>query len=193
MDNNPESKIIIDLVGRICAGKGTISDHLAKTYGAAVLSFSDPMREILRVLHQDVTRANLQKISLAVRTQFGEDAFSTMIKGQSLARPESMIILDPIRRPADIEAFPAGSLIIVALTRDDEQRYQSMRNRNREKSDSDVTPEQFQVLDNAESENQINNLVAKADYTIENNGTIEELLTKTDTLIVALLAQHSEK
>ena len=68
-----------------------------------------------------------------------------------------------------------------------------MRNRNREKSDSDVTPEQFQVLDNAESENQINNLVAKADYTIENNGTIEELLTKTDTLIVALLAQHSEK
>ena len=151
------------------------------------------MREILQVLHQDVTRANLQKISLAVRTQFGEDAFSIMIKGQSLARPESMIILDPIRRPADIEAFPTGSLIIVALTRNDEQRYQSMRNRNREKSDSDVTPEQFQVLDNAESENQINNLVAKADYTIENNGTIEELLAKTDTLIATLLAQQTEK
>ena len=183
---NPEPKLIIGLVGRICAGKGTISDHLAKKYGAAVLSFSDPMREMLRILHQDVTRANIQKISLAVRTQFGADAFSIMIKGQSLARPESMIILDPIRRPADIEAFPAGSLIILGVTRDDEARYQSMRNRNREKSDSDVTPEQFQILDNAETETQINDLVAKADYTIENNGTIEELLAKTDTLIAKI-------
>jgi dephospho-CoA kinase len=190
---NPESKIIIALVGRICSGKGTISDHLAKKYGAAVLSFSDPMREMLRILHQDVTRANIQKISLAVRTQFGEDAFSTMIKGQSLARTESMIVLDPIRRSQDIEAFPAGSLVILGVTRDDEQRYQSMRNRNREKSDSDVTPEQFQILDNAETETQINDLVAKADHIIENNGTIEELLKKTDTLIDTLLVSYSKE
>jgi dephospho-CoA kinase len=182
-----ENKIIIGLVGRICAGKGTISDHLAKKYGAAVLSFSDPMREILRILHQDVNRPNLQKLSLAMRTYFGEAVFSTMIKGYSNEIYESIIVLDPFRRIADIEAFEVGSLITIGVTRNEKGRYESMLYRNREKSDRDITIEKFRELDTAESEHEIDILVAKADYTIANDGSIEELLQKVDECMAAIL------
>lgn len=183
-----ENKLIIALVGRICAGKGVTSEYMAQKYGAAVLSFSDPMREMLKILHQDVNRVNLQKFSLAIRQHFGEEAFSIMIKGQALDRSENIIVLDPIRRPADIVAFDSGSsFVLVALKRDDGARYQSMVTRNREKSDSDVTREKFNELDNAETEIYINDLAAKADYTIENSGTIEDLYKKVDELMAKIL------
>ena len=188
MENSKTNdKVIIALVGRICAGKGTVSDHLAEKYNAAVLSFSNPMREILRILHQDVTRENLQKLSLAIRTGFGEDVFSKAVKGIAETQTEHIVVLDPIRRSADIAAFPRKSIVMVAVTRDDEGRYQSMLSRNREKNDSAVTKEQFAVLDNAETEIYINDLVAQADYVLENNGTIEELLAKTDNLLATIL------
>lgn len=183
-------KIIIGLVGRICAGKGTVSDHIASKHGAAVLSFSEPMRDILRILHQDVTRPNIQKLSLTMRNGFGEDVFSRAVRGEAENRSEQIIILDPIRRPADMEAFLDGSLIMVAVTRNNEGRYQSMLTRNREKNDSNVTMEEFHKLDTAESEKDIDGLVAKADHILENNGSVAELLAKTDALIADILAKN---
>ncbi len=189
MENNTAGhrKIIIGLVGRICSGKGEMSQYMAKKYGAAVLSFSDPMREMLRMLNQDVNRKNIQTFSLAIRKYFGENAFSTMIKGQALKRNENIIVLDPFRRSADIEAFQSDGMVSIGFVRDENSRYISMVNRNREKSDSTISKEEFIKLDNAESETEIDALVAKADYTIENNGTVGELYKKVDDLMAEIL------
>ncbi len=180
-------KIIIGLVGRICAGKGVVSEYMAQKYGAAALSFSDPLREILRILNQDVNRKNIQALSLAIRTNYGANAFSVMMKGQALKRSEPIIVLDPYRREADVEAFKSDAYFSIGVTRDEDQRYAAMVSRNREKSDSTVSKEQFLELDNAETEIYINDLVSKADYTIENNGTVEELYAKVDEIMAKIL------
>jgi dephospho-CoA kinase len=182
-----ENKIIIGLVGRICAGKGTVSEYMAKKYSADVLSYSDPLRDILRILHLPVNRENLQTLSKGLRQSFGEGILSVMIKGQAEDKTSHIIVLDPIRRSTDIEAFDSTSLITIGVTREDKDRYDSMCSRNREKSDSDITWEKFHELDNAESETEIDSLVGKANYSIENNGTIEELVKKVDEIMVMIL------
>ena len=140
-----ENKIVIGLIGRICAGKGTVSDHLEKNYGATVLSYSEPLRDILRIINQDVTRENIQKLSLAIRTVFTESALSKMIRGQAEKKESLILVLDPIRRSQDIHAFEDCHFVTLGVTRDDKARYESMKERNREKNDEGLTWEQWLI------------------------------------------------
>ena len=94
------------------------------------------------------------------------------------------IITDGIRRPSDIvELAKLPSFHLVAIAADEKTRYGRVRTRNENADDAEKTWENFQKDAMAETELRIRDIAAKAEYTIDNNGTIEDLKKKLDAIV----------
>ncbi len=181
MTNN---KIIIGIVGEICAGKGAAAAYLKEKYNGAVFKFSTPMREVMSRLYVEQTRENLQKFSLAMRSTFGDDLFTKVI-AKDVARSDfSFIITDGIRRPSDIiELKKLPGFHLITIVADEKIRYERVKTRNENLSDATKTWNEFLKDAAGETEMTIRVIAAKAEYTINNNGSLEDLYKALDEVI----------
>jgi Dephospho-CoA kinase len=183
----PNNKIIIGIVGEIASGKGVAAEHLKNKYGAAVFKFSTSMRDIASRLYLEPTRENIQKVSTVLRAGFGEDIFAKVMANDAEKSTSEMIITDGIRRPSDIaELAKLPSFHLVAIVADEKTRYERVRTRNENADDASKTWDDFQKDAMAETELRIRDIAAKAEYTIDNNGTIEDLHQKLDAIIAKI-------
>ena len=74
-----QQKIIIGLVSKIAAGKGTVTKYLQDKYGASAYRFSTMLRDALNRLYVEINRKNMQKLSTILRQNFGEDLMAKVI------------------------------------------------------------------------------------------------------------------
>ena len=58
-----QKKIIIGIAGEIASGKDTVSRYCVKKHGASMYRFSDVLRDILKRLHLEENRKNLDRKS----------------------------------------------------------------------------------------------------------------------------------
>jgi len=177
-------KIIIGLVGEIASGKGTIVKYIAEKYGAISYRFSDILRNVLKSLHLDINRENMQTLSLILRQNFGQDLFAKIISENAKNSNNKIVIIDGIRRPADIKylkKLPEFKLIYVTV--DIKTRYQRIINRTENSDDQNKTFKQFVKDHQAEPELEIPKIGKTADYKINNSGTKEELFQQIDSII----------
>ena len=72
-------KTIIGLVGELASGKYVTKKYLAENYVASCHRFSSILRDVLSRLYLPIVRANLQKLSTALRQNFSEDIFAKII------------------------------------------------------------------------------------------------------------------
>lgn len=183
----PNNKIIIGIVGEIASGKGTAAEYLKSKYRAAIFKFSTSMRDIAARLYLEPTRENIQGVSTALRAGFGDDLFAKVMAKDVAVSPSEMIITDGIRRPSDIvelEKLPGFHL--VAIVADERMRFNRVKTRNENSDDINKTWEQFQKDANAEAEMRIRDIAAKAEYTIDNNSTIEDIKQRLDEIIAKI-------
>lgn len=167
-------KTIIALAGEMGCGKGTVVKYLTSHHDAVTYRFSDSLRDILDRIHRDKTRDNIQKISTALRSAFGDDILSEVILGDIGATDASLIIVDGVRRDSDIKYLknlPGFRLVYIdaKLT----IRYARVIARGENSSDTTKTLEEFLQESQAETETRIRGLKDIADIIIENNGTLE--------------------
>jgi dephospho-CoA kinase len=179
-----KKKIIIGLTGQIACGKGVIKKFLIEKYDASDYRFSTILRDVLIRLSVEQSRANIQKISTLLRQTFGEDILAKAMAEDVKNDSDDFIVIDGIRRLADIEYLrKVPGFFLVSVEADEKTRYERVVERNENPGDSEKTFEEFLADDASETEEQIPNTMSEADYKIDNNGDWDELWEQIHDLV----------
>ncbi|PIT87451.1 MAG: hypothetical protein COU31_02660 [Candidatus Magasanikbacteria bacterium CG10_big_fil_rev_8_21_14_0_10_40_10] len=184
-----DKKIIIGLVGEISAGKTTVTEYLSQKYQAQTFRFSDMLRDILTRLYLPIDRANLQTISTALRSAFGDDVMSRVLADDVSKADNEMIITEGIRRPSDVAYLKKlDNFYIIALKTDIKIRYNRLSQRQENADDQKISYEQFLEQSRQEPEQKIQEMIAKADFSANNNDSKEQLFTQIDEIVKKIKA-----
>lgn len=182
-------KIIIGLAGEMASGKSTVTEYLKQRYHAETFRFSDMLRDILKRIHQEPTRHNLQTLSTLLRQQFNEDIMSRVLAADVESSTASFIITEGIRRPSDILYLKdIPGFYLIAIDADERVRYERIIARRENPDDASKTWEQFKHEGEQEAELKIREVMETASFRINNNGAPEELYTQIDAIIQPLLS-----
>lgn len=179
------SKIILGFVGPLSSGKEEAKKYLEKNYSAGTHRFSIMLRDILKRLYLPITRENMQDLSLDLRNRFGSDTLARVIAEDVKNDTHEIIVVDGVRRLDDIDKLkdvPGFSL--VAIDADPKIRYERLIIRNENADDSQKTYKDFLIDGQREAELEIPKVMAAAPYTINNNGTFDELYKQIDEIII---------
>jgi dephospho-CoA kinase len=178
------AKIILGLAGEIASGKGTVVRYLVQKHNASTHRFSDIMRSVLDRLHIEHTRDSMQKTSLMLRTNFGENIFAKVMAIDIKEDKNEIIVIDGVRRIADIEFLkqnPAFKLVFVETSL--ENRYERIIKREENMDDKNKTFEEFKLDAQREAELTIAELKNYADVILDNNETQEKLENQIEELL----------
>jgi len=172
---------LIGLTGTNGAGKGEVAAFL-KSRGYAYISLSDMIREKLREEGKEADRNNLIQKGNELRRQFGPAILAKLV----MERVRSQTVIDSIRNTEEVEHIRRrGGFLLVAVDAPVEIRFARVRERGR--NESAGTLEEFIRKETEEKGNdplaqQLDGVMAVADLTIINDGSIEDLHQKLEGL-----------
>lgn len=189
------NKIIIGIVGEMGSGKSTVSKIIQDEYGASKYKFSDILREILELLHLPLSRLNLIDLFLILAERFGEDVLARPILKAIEKDSHDFIVIEGIRRPADISLLkPLPNFHLLGIMSDEQSRFQRIIHRTENSDDTTKTFSEFQKDQERKTETLITSMINNSSHQIINNGTIEELRIKVKNLIEKeIKTQSNEK
>ncbi|MDD5110630.1 MAG: AAA family ATPase [Patescibacteria group bacterium] len=180
-------KLIIGFVGPLSSGKGTCCKYLTEHYSAKTYRFSSILRDILKRLHLPHTRENLQNVSLGIRQTLGDDVLAKAIADDVSADAGELVTIDGIRRLPDIKYIRSlDNFHLVAVTADEQVRYERLTQRHENVDDERKTFADFVKDGKQEAEQQIAEIVNRAEFTVDNNGTLDELYDQLNTIVSKL-------
>jgi dephospho-CoA kinase len=182
------AKLIIGIVGENAAGKTTASEYLKNKFNAVTFRFSDMLGDILKRLYLETSRTNMQLLSTILRQNFSEDIMSKVIALDAKNASADVVITEGVRRPSDIPYLKELSNFILIYIKAEEQiRFSRLATRGEKPDDATKTWEEFQTEGQQESEQQILTIAKTANYTVDNNGTIENTYQQLDQIIAKYL------
>jgi dephospho-CoA kinase len=187
------SKIILGFCGRLSSGKGTACSYLEKKYKAKTIMFSQSLRDILNRLYLEVSRSNLQKLSLLLRQGFSQDIFSQVVYNDVQKAESDVICIDGIRRPKDLHQLKdIKNFYLVSIKAEPELRWKRITQRQGQNIDDNKKSFiEFQQDELAEAETLIDKTSQEADYFIDNNGDQEDLYKQIDDILLKLYKNNS--
>lgn len=177
---------IIGLTGKKGSGKETVGRFLAEFMPGKVvkvLRFSDPLAEICDIMYLPKTRHNLQLMGMVMIRNFGDDTLTNAVFQRIKNTEADIIVLDGVRWPADYEMLrnlPDSELIFIDA--DMQTRFERIRKRKEKAGEEGVSFEQFEAEDRAENEIHIDEIGAKADIKIDNNGSLEDFRSQVKAI-----------
>jgi dephospho-CoA kinase len=192
------AEIRICLTGEFRSGKTTIADYAENTYHMVPFAFADDLkkdfhREYPHVAMVPKPREGYQMYGQLKRFVYGQDywinrCFDDISRIRKIARNYNhtgseisfMPLITDARQPNEIEACREEGFTIIKIMCPKDVRIQ------RATEAGDIFDEKNL---NHETETQIKNLYS--DYTIINDGTIEELYKKFDDIMVDLLTNKN--
>lgn len=177
-------RIVVGLAGEIASGKGTTAKYIMEKFNGGTHRFSTALRDVAQRMYLEENRENLQKISTIFRENFFGDILSAVIAKDVQNDEHEIIAIDGVRRMADItylKKIPGFKLAYIEA--DMEKRYERITKRGENTDDTSKTFEEFKKDHEREAEKQIRDLKDKADFVIDNNGSIEELYKQIDEII----------
>ena len=181
--------MIIGLTGKTAAGKGTVADYL-KEKGFLYHSLSDVLREELKSRNVEEDLPNLIKVGNELRTKGGPGVLGKDMLKMIEKNNEDNSIVDSIRNPVEIEELKktADKFILIAVDAPIKKRYERAKSRNR--AGDNISFEEFEELDIKELKSadpnaqQILDCFKQSDYTIVNEGTLDELKQKIEDILI---------
>lgn len=178
------TKIILGITGEMACGKGTATKYVVDKYQAKSFRFSTMLRDVTKRMHQEETRDNLQNISTCLRQCFGEDILAKVMAEDVKKDAGEIIVIDGVRRLPDIKylrEIPGFKLIYIETNL--EKRYERIVKRGENSDDKNKTFAEFEEDQKKEAEQQIKGLKFEADFTVDNNGSFEDLYSQIDKII----------
>ncbi len=180
--------MIIALTGEKLAGKGTVAEYLRKLHNATVLRFSQPLSDILLRLHQANTRQELVALGTYVRQRFGDDILAQVV-AEDAARLTGIVVVDGMRYPAEYQIFSQlRNFHLLNITAPVELRFDRTKQRSEKADEHNMTFEEFTAREQDVTEQGIRAVQAKAEFTIHNTGTFDELYQAVDQWLATLPA-----
>ncbi len=186
--------MIIGLTGKNGSGKGEVARFL-KERGFEYLSLSDVVREEVGRKKKPITRDNLVATGNELRKKFGQDVLAK----RTIDRIEidKNYVIDSIRHPAEAKAFKSrNGFALLNVTAPPKVRFERLKARGRE-NDPKTFP-QFLKLEQKErkssvgSDQQLDQTIKLADYSVQNSGTLQELQNEI-TRLVMTVAQKKKR
>ena len=179
---------IIGLTGRNASGKGTVASFL-KEYSFTYHSLSDTLRNELKRKELDETRENLINIGNSLRESGGPGVLADLMI-PNIQTLENHIV-DSIRNPLEVKSLQRNydnhKFILIAVDAKPEVRYQRLKQRNRVGDSSSwkefLSQEKLEESSEDPNKQQLLATIGKADFTVDNSGSIEEL----EKQIIAIL------
>lgn len=170
------------MIGRIASGKTVVASHLQDEYGGRIIRFSDALRDVLDRLHLENTRTNLQDLGVALRGTFGDGILAQAVRKEVESCGDDVIVVDGIRYQDEFDMAKALGAKIIFVDAPQEARYGRVVGRGT-RGEAHISLEEFKASELKPTEKEIDSLGAKADYVVENTGSIEELKGRIDEIM----------
>jgi len=184
-----EKKIIIGLTGPIAGGKGTVGE-LLRQKGFFFTSLSDRIREEIAQRGEEITRKRLQEVGDELREKFGANVLAE--RTWALVSQKEKAVIDSIRSLGEVKFLQTKpGFFLIGVDAPPEIRYQRMKERGL--SGEPLTWEEFIKLDEkdiksglGETGRDIQACLERADFLIENTGTLTELQERVEEILKTL-------
>jgi len=176
--------MILGLTGTNASGKGMFCSILKEHYGFAVHSLADPLREEAASLGIEPSTKNLIALGNEMREKYGAGALAKLILKRL---PKGDVVLDSIRNPAEVAVLrELPDFVLIALDAPLKVRYEREHARGRVGNAKSF--EEWLAIEKMEDEEnprhlQVHLCMDLADYTLQNDGTKNELKKKIDEVL----------
>ncbi len=180
-------KIILGFAGPLASGKGTAAKYIVEKYNGGNLRFSTILRDILDRVYLPHSRGNMQTLSTWLRETFGQDVMTKTMAIDASNDENEIVAIDGVRRLGDIKSLvQLPNFYLVSIDADIKTRFERLAKRGENPDDNTKTFEQFAKENEQESEQQIKEVQEKANFQINNNGTVEDLYRQIDDIIAEI-------
>jgi dephospho-CoA kinase len=185
--------MLLGITGTIGAGKGTVVDYLVREKNFIHHSVSEFLAQVAtsrsiepdRIARRNVANEFRAKGATALMEAVYKSAEADIVSGKN-------VIIDPQHTKGEVEFIKDKGGLVFAIDADLKTRYERISKRGSAKDN--VSYEQFveeQTHEMASEDPNKNNLasaIESADFYILNNGTVEELEKKVDTMVNGFIA-----
>ena len=177
---------VIGLTGTIGSGKEVVKEFIKKKYNCYTVTLSDILKAELQKKGKTLDRTALQDLGNEMRKKYGNHILA-MLAVEYLGRDKQAIIIDGIRNLGEVDYLKkkfGNDFKLVAIDAPQEIRFQRIVTRGGEdpkvweefvKSD-----ERDQGVGELEHGLRVKDCINVADYTIVNDGSLEDLQKKVD-------------
>ena len=178
---------IIGVIGQNGSGKDEVLKYLHAKYGVPFLSTGDMVREIAAKEGKEPTRENLQEISQRYFSEYGQGCFVKLAAGKISQKGWVIGGITGIRSLDDVKVlnriYGKDFILINVYVSNPEVRYQRMLKRGEGRDPHSY--EQFLRQDEVEEELfHIQSAAQYANYSVSNDGTLDDLHREIDRLVV---------
>ena len=179
---------ILGLTGRNAAGKGAVAEIL-KQKSFIYHSLSDTLREELRNNGKKESRENLIQVGNDLRNSGGPSVLADLIIKNLVSLNHH--IVDSIRNPAEVDSLNRTYLnhkfSLIAVDALPELRFKRLKDRNRIGDSSSweefIHQESLEEKSDNPNKQQLFGTILKADYSVDNSGTLTELNQQINKII----------
>ena len=185
--------MIIGLTGKNGSGKTAVSEYL-KSRGFEYYSLSDEIRGEIRGRGLEITREILIEVGNELRREFGPGVLAERILKR--LEEDRNYVIDSIRNPHEVEVFRRRKdFALLAVEAEPGVRFERSRTRGREGAAQ--TLEQFleeearELASDDPAGQQLEATRRQADLVVANNGSLEELYRRLDTMLPSLMSGFS--
>jgi len=185
--------LVVGLTGTIGSGKEVVKEVLGRNFSSYTVSLSSVIKAEFQKRRKDFNRRTLQDMGNELRRKYGNFILAKLATDY-LQRDKEMIIVDGIRNPEEAEYLRktfGNKFVLIAVDAPREIRWEKIKNRARENDPK--TWEEFVTLDDRDQGigedlhgQQVKRCMEMADVVVMNDGNIEQLNEKLDTVVSSM-------
>lgn len=178
--------MILGVTGTNGAGKGAVVDAL-KEEGFMHYSVREEITRELARRGLPADRPHMGALGNELREKNGPAYFVTLFKMRAQAEGAADLVIESLRSVGEAQALKEAGGVVLAVDADRKLRYERavLRGSSTDKVDFDtwVAQEEKEWGNAAASQMNIPAVMHMADYTLTNNGTLEELHRQIDQVL----------